>query len=469
MKRSALWLTVALVVTGGLGLVVPQGGETFQTWLVLAPEGADLTTTTASVEAAGGTVVRTCPQIGLVVASTSDPDFAAALATRPGVEAAGIDVRSARISGATATFGVAGFAPLTAEDAKNPPESDDDPLFRLQWGLDAVDAPEAWELGATGAGVRVAVLDTGLNPDHPDLAANVNTTLCASFVSGEDWNVMTAPNPGYTSFAHGTHVAGIIAAADNAAGVIGVAPEAEIVAVKVLSQYTGYGTWGMVIEGILYAADIDADVINMSLGGDINRRGGWDDNGTPDTDDDVWFTASDVAATVNALKRAVAYAHASGAVVVAAAGNSAIDGDHDRDLVSLPAQLPKVLAISATAPIGYGLDPTVDLDNLASYSNYGQSEIDFAAPGGDDMNYPAALYFRDYVIGAVPLGWAWFAGTSMAAPHASGVAALIVGEYPGLRPAQVEARMRQGADDLGKPGRDDAYGHGRVNAYESVR
>ena len=469
MNRLLLTLTVALTLVIGLGPQVPITGTGNHTYLVLASNGDALPAVEAAVQEADGAVLRIHPQIGLLVVSASGDDFARRVETCPEVEAVGLDLHAARVSGATASFGVAQVGPTVDADAKNPPESDDDFLFRFQWGLDAVDAPEAWELGSTGAGVRVAVLDTGINPDHPDLAANIDTSLCESFIPGESWNVMVAPNFGYVSFAHGTHVAGIIAAADNATGVIGVAPDAEIVAVKVLSQYTGYGTWGQVAEGILYAADIDADVINMSLGGSLNRSGGWDDNGTPDEDDDVWFTASDVAATANMLKRAVAYARASGAVVVAAAGNEALDGDHDQDLVVLPAQLPMVLCISATAPIGYGLDSTVDLDNLASYSNYGQSEIDLAAPGGDGRNYPGALWFRDLVIGAVPAGWAWFSGTSMAAPHASGVAALVVGEDPDLTPSQVEAILRQSADDLGKIGRDDDFGHGRVNAYEAVR
>ena len=189
------------------------------------------------------------------------------------------------------------------------------------------------------------------------------------------------------------------------------APEAEIVAVKVLSQYTGYGTWGMVIDGILYAADIDADVINMSLGGDLNRRGGWDDNGTPDEDDDVWFTASEVAATINALKRAVAYAHASGAVVVAAAGNSAIDGDHDQDLVSLPAQLPMVLAISATVAdrLGSRTRPWISTSSRPTRTTVSPRSTS-PRPAATTRTAPPGLRVTIYVIGAVPMGGRCSAG-----------------------------------------------------------
>ncbi len=134
--------------------------------------------------------------------------------------------------------------------------------------MDAIDAPEAWNTGQTGEGVRVAVLDSGIDGTHSDLAPNLNTDLSESFVPGEDWQVQ----PGFY-FNHGTHVAGTIAAADNQRGVIGVAPNAEIVAVKVLSEFTGSGAFSWINAGIVYAALIDADVINMSLGATLNKNG----------------------------------------------------------------------------------------------------------------------------------------------------------------------------------------------------
>jgi subtilisin family serine protease len=328
----------------------------------------------------------------------------------------------------------------------------------------------------------VAVLDTGINPGHPDLAGNVNMALAASFVPGEDVDVRPLPPaPRPFSHSHGTHVAGIIAARDNALGILGVAPEAEIVPIKVLSQFNGCGTWEQVIAGIVYAADIGADVINMSIVGLLNRSHGIDDNCTLDPSDDVPLTAAEVQAIVTALERAVQYAHARGAVIVAAAGNQAIDGDHDRDQIILPAALPHVISVSATAPHGWAHDPATDLDVLASYSNHGQSDIDFAAPGGNrDLEVtgtckvgpspflPCSTF--DLVVSTAAEGYAFAAGTSMAAPHVSGVAALIVGDNGGdMLPADVERVLRRYADDLGKPGQDDAFGHGRVNAGAAVR
>jgi subtilisin family serine protease len=151
--------------------------------------------------------------------------------------------------------------------------------------------------------------------------------------------------------------------------------------------------------------------------------------------------------------------------------------------VHIPADATGVISISATAPYGWAKAPlTANLDELASYSNYGTSAIDFAAPGGDfDYYFDAPdefitfkglnrrVYVFDQVLSTVPGGYAWYAGTSMAAPHATGVAALIIGKNGGqMSPARVEAALRASADDLGKPGRDEQYGHGRVNAYRAV-
>ncbi len=185
-------------------------------------------------------------------------------------------------------------------------------------------------------------------------------------------------------------------------------------------------------------------------------------------------------------KRALNYAYQMGATVVVSAGNSELDRNKTKDLLVMPADAPNVLTISATAPVGWGADPGTDLDVFAStYSNYGTRSIDFAAPGG---NYAYAFepggfdvcivggvinycYVFDYVFSTGSDGaWYWSVGTSMAAPHAAGVAALIIGKNGGsMDPSQVKAKLKQSSDDLGKPGKDDYYGHGRVNAYNAVK
>ncbi|PYE54568.1 S8 family serine peptidase [Deinococcus yavapaiensis] len=349
--------------------------------------------------------------------------------------------------------------------------------YPLLWGLQAVHAPQAWAAGvrgkdATGRKVRVAVLDSGIFKSHPDIAPNLNTELSTSFVSGQTYYDMQG-----TTFNHGTHVAGTIAAADNNIGVIGVAPDAEIVAVKVLSAKTGSGSFAGIIAGITYAADIDADVINMSLGATLPRRSYIDDNGTPnDTSDDVRVSANEITAITTALSRATTYAYNKGTTIIASEGNDAIDKDKSADIISVPADSAHVLSISATSPEGWGQDPTTNLDVLTSYSNFGASAVNFAAPGGDSrlpgeapctvggLTRPCWVF--DMVLSTnVNGGYTWAAGTSMAAPHASGIAALIIGQSGGrMNPAAVASELAKRASDLGKPGNDPAYGGGRVSS-----
>jgi len=172
-------------------------------------------------------------------------------------------------------------------------------------------------------------------------------------------------------------------------------------------------------------------------------------------------------------------------LVIVSAGNSAIDGDKDGALIHLPSDAPHAVSISATAPIGWATDPAnTFLDNPASYTNFGRSVISLAAPGGD-FAYPGNENCN--IAGLVRPCWVfdlvfstggvvgpnnyfyWSAGTSMAAPHASGVAALAVSRYGKLKPAQLRTILERGADDLGQPGNDPFYGAGRVNAENSTK
>lgn len=410
------------------------------------------------IAAAGGTVVTSLPQIGVAIVTSSNPGFAARSARLSGVLSVVPDVRLRWIDPSPRAFGVP-----RAQYANPPTSGDDDVLFDVEWNMAAIGAPAAWNAGLRGAGVRVAILDDGIDPTHPDLAPNVNVALSTSFVEGED---VTEP-PGFY-FNHGTYVAGIIGAADNAFGMIGVAPEAELVAVKVLSDTSDSGTFDGIIQGIVYAADVHADVINMSLGAFVPRHGFVTEDGTR-------VNGAAVAGLYVIASRATTYAYQHGSTVVAAAGNESIDRDHDRDLLVLPADLPHVISVSATAPEGWGLDPSTNLDLPASYTNYGQSRIDLAAPGGDfDLEsedtctigiVTIACVALDGVFGPSPGGWFWVAGTSASAPHVSGVAALIIGANGGsMAPSAVESALRASADDLGKPGKDDYYGYGRVSA-----
>jgi lantibiotic leader peptide-processing serine protease len=415
----------------------------------------------AKVVAAGGVVTRALPEVGLLVVESSDANFKAKAAQISGIRSVMPNLVRQWVQPETKVELVVEFG--------NPPFSgDDDTRFDLQWGHDAVNAPEAWAAGYTGEGVRVAVLDTGFDLDHPDLAPNINFALSTNFVVGE--TLSYAIND---PFSHGTHTAGTIAAADNAFGTIGVAPNAELVLVKVLGD-AGSGTYADVISGILYAASVDADIISMSLGSYLVKSGDCSDPAD-------CYTAREAAELRVALARATTLAYQMGTTVIASAGNGALDMDHSANVVHIPGDSPNVINISATAPIGWATDPgNIFLDNLASYSNYGQSAIDFGAPGGDYI-YPGnencviaglirPCWVFDFVfstgsnLNPAIASYYWSVGTSMATPHAAGVAAILLEQYGGdLTPAQLKAAMQAAAEDLGKPGNDDAYGAGRVH------
>lgn len=347
------------------------------------------------------------------------------------------------------------------EQGVNP---NDDTYFRnIQWAPQAVQAPAAWAAGCTGAGVRVAIIDGGIYGAHPDLAANIDTAAARSFVPGQPWNNDTG------TFWHGTHVAGIVAAIDNSIGVVGIAPKATIVPVKAL--HGSGGSFGAVISAILYAATpqaeggAGADIINMSLGATFPKGDG------PGTGQ-----------LISALNRAVNYSDTHGVLVVSAAGNDGLDLDHSGSYTSVPAQSGSGIAISATGPKDFAAGNT-NFATPASYTNYGNSVVYVAAPGGgvDGSNANCTrttstgvpvtrpCWVFDLVLSTSRAGYSWAAGTSMAAPAASAVAALIKQKHPEMSLGALKAALAQSADDLGKPGNDPYYGKGFVNAAKACQ
>jgi len=419
----------------------------------------------AAVAAAGGSLTASLSGIGVAIATSTDPDFAAMVGRVPGIQSVAADTMLSfaqpQVGGEVDAEAVG--APPAGATAIGAVET-----FRaLQWAPDAVSAPAAWDAGYTGAGVRVAILDGGIWDQHVDIAPELDVAHSASFVPGKAFNNDVG------TFWHATHVAGIVAAPANNIGTVGIAPQATIIGVKVL--HNGSGSFSWIIQGIYYAATpiaeggAGADIINMSLGAGIDGRG------------------AGIAHLLNALSRATSYANHRGVTVIASAGNDAEDLDHTGNLIFIPAQSVGVISVSATGPMGWALGST-DLDRPASYTNYGQSAITFAAPGGDfalpgnqvcsKPRFPSGsvvqyCWVMDMVMApcrsTTTTGYCWAAGTSMASPAVAGVAALVIGKYGHLQPAQVLARLQQSADDLGKPGNDDYYGGGRVNAWRAVR
>jgi subtilisin family serine protease len=274
------------------------------------------------------------------------------------------------------------------------------------------------------------VLDTGVWYFHPDLRANIDFNAGATFVPG---------TPDFLDDnGHGTHVAGIIAAADNDWGTIGVAPNATLIPVKVLAA-DGIGRFSWFLAGVVHAVRQDADIINLSLKYYLEKNGSL-----------PYYTAADAALLRKTIRKVVNWATAQGVFVVNSAGNASLDMDQSGEIISIPTEEGHGIVVSATGPTGLS-----NFDEFASYSNYGSSFIWVAAPGGDFRNYP-----ND--------GWMWSAGTSSAASIVSGVAALVLEKYGPMNPAQLKTHLARTADDLGKVGKDPLYGKGRINAYRAV-
>lgn len=417
----------------------------FKNYMVITADSEMTKSVKNYIKTGGGEIVNSIPEIGIAVVSSKDANFIQNTLKNKGIVSVIPDYEIRWIPsnmGVEASLGDGEFF----FDEK-----------RL-WGLDAIHAPEAWELGFTGKGASVFVLDSGIDPYHHDLAPNVNTSLCKSFVEGETWSLDPA-----TTFNHGTHVAGTIAAADTDYALIGVAPEAQIVAVKVISEFTGSGPFSSIIAGIVYAADNRADVINMSFGATLNK------NGTLiDADGNSFrIPAKYIQELIIASQRAIDYAFKKGTTMVASAGNDYTNYDGNTSFIKVPGGLNNVITVSATTPEGYNrLSASNYYDVPASYTNYGKSLIDIAAPGGDrDVSPP----FDMILSASNNNSFYWAAGTSMATPHVSGVAALIIAKNGGqMDPLSVAQQLTNTADKIGGEGQSAYFGKGRVNAFRAV-
>jgi subtilisin family serine protease len=391
-----------------------------------------------------------------------------------------------------------------------------EPLAACQWNLAVIGATNPGVDVPTGAGVRVGIIDSGVDITHPDIAPNLDLDRSCSFIfadtpTADPQEIANGDCSNKTAVqdlsGHGTHVASIVASPVNGIGVAGVAPEATLVAIKACT-HAGFCFADSVAAALRYAGDQRLDIVNLSLFADPY----------------LYYCKSEdeQRAILSELEEAARYAQQQGVLIVTSAGNQASDLQHPgiddvspdwppgtsetRDVENncrvAPAELPGVVTVSATGPVGY---PGYSLW-IADYSSVGMSRVDVTAPGGDYFRATATV--QDAILAATsstgeiwagfdPLNavfpgitvvdgggfYVYLNGTSMASPHAAGVAALIKQLNPAWGPGAVKAALERSTQQLhcppdwqplnssderevcyGEGGRTSFFGHGMVTA-----
>ncbi len=465
-------------------------GATSASYLVSFTSGDVPANAAALVAAAGGTIAARYPTAGAVLARSSDAGFAARLRATAGIQAVGASRSvSSRIAPVFA-------APIKPARPPKPRPVAGDPLSSLQWDMDQIHAPAAHAISLGSRRVLVGVLDSGIDASHPDLATQVDASVSVSCVGGvTDTSASVWAND---VIGHGTHVSGIIAAAKNGIGIVGVAPGVRLAAVKVAVDDVNDPNFGLVFAdamvcGIDWAAAHGFDLMNASLTLDPND---------PPIDDIFCPDDPDRAAVIAIIRAAVFQAARRNTTLVAATGNFFLDLAHlpsGAKCRVLPVQTPHVIGVSAVGPTQL----------LSSFSDYGIGAVDVTGPGGDALVLPnpvgqvlssmpeTSLFYQaaaawngqvqDCSSGTCAF-YAYIQGTSMATPHATGVAALAISRFGKLPPDVVLAILSLGATPLpcpagpydpgatgmpascvGPPRFNSFYGAGEVDALAVVK
>ena len=497
MRRTTFRAFVAAAVAvsaAGVGAVTAAPAAAQEAaaahFVVLGPQHGSLKKTEASVRSAGGEVLKSWPQIGVVIATSTSADFAADVRRKPGVSGAGASRNLAELGAAAAAArsAAAGSAQqqemLATVDAvveRKVSAAPAEPLEANQWGVRTVKSDQANAINPGSRKVLVGVLDSGIDAAHPDLATNVDASKsvgCTNEGLPDTSPAAWAP----TTSSHGTHVAGTIAAARNGIGVAGVAPNVRLASVKVVDD-DGFIYPEYAICGFLWAADHGMDVTNNSYFIDPFY---------------LWCkTDRDQAAVLEAVKRAVDYSVRKDVVNVAALGNSNWDLSHEitdtgspnngtpvertvgNECLNIPAELPGVVSVSAIGPE----------TRKSYYSNYGIIETDVTAPGGDARQVAPTPDGNGRILSTIPGGgYGYSQGTSMASPHAAGVVALIRSNHLSWPAPLVSVALGVRADRLpcpagvydpdgsgawlatcqGGPSGKGFYGFGIVDALDAV-
>ncbi|MGV9267720.1 S8 family peptidase [Kitasatospora sp. NPDC003701] len=430
-----------------------------------------------AVTTLGGSVVYSYEQIGVVIARSTDTQFAAKLRKAKGVQSVGTS-RTKGITAAETQKAEVAAEPVTAAAAG------EEPYWANQWDMRQIGVDKAHKLSLGSRNVTVGVLDSGIDGTHEDLAANVDASQSVSCIDGgkpnTDW---AAWQPGPDGD-HGTHVAGTIAAAKNGKGIEGIAPNVKLAAVKVVDD-GGFIYPEYAICGFVWAGEHKFKVTNNSYYVDP-----WMFNCQNDADQ---------AAISTAVRRAVEFSQRKGVLNVAAAGNENIDLAHKtvdvsspddttpgtrpitQDCLSLPTELDGVVAVSSVGVNG----------DKSYYSSYGKNKVTVAAPGGDRLyQIPNTPDKNGRTLSTIPGGrYGYMQGTSMASPHAAGVLALLASTFPWASPEELTELLTNQAESHACPsgpynpggtgtwaatcegGVDDNgfYGAGIINAEKAVQ
>ena len=497
-RRKRLTTAVAVVAlasaTSMVAIATPtiaSGAVAGSTYVVLYHAGASTTDAKAAVASAGGSLVANYSQIGVVIARSSNAAFAATIKANPKVEGAA----STSGLGTSVTGDVSGAS--TGTNATTAATWGDS-LSGLQWDMTQIKVPEAHAINPGSRSVLVADVDTGLDFTHPDLAPNydaANSTDCSSgspvpLAVGNDIN------------GHGTHTAGTIAAAANGTGIVGVAPGVRIAGVK-SSNDDGFFFPEMVICSYMWVASHPIDITNNSYFADPWLFNCKNDPGQRA----IW----------NAERRAISLAQSHGTTVLAAEGNESTDLSHPTvDVISPDNTTPIAREITnacAVVPVEVpgviGVTATGNLRLKSFYSSYGVSTADVAAPGGDSILQLTAaapngrvlstfsgvgticLPSRTVIDPATGATYCYLQGTSMANPHATGVAALALSAHR-TTAGGLSAAVQRATDALACPpdmsiygpfpqnsgapqvcqggaGHNSFYGSGEVDALKAVQ
>ena len=428
--------------------------------------GSDLA---AAVAARGGSLDTEHDAAGLAVVSGLSATAAAGLSGVSGVIDVQPDFDVSINEPMAAAEADASSVDATISSVANPATAI---RYSWQWNMRAIHADAAWAAGKLGdAGVTVAILDTGIDYNNPDLNGLVDLSRSVSFVASD--NAITAryfPTRNVITDYHG-HGTNVAAQASSKAVVhAGVTSKTTLIGVKVLGA-SGGGSFSAVLNGVLWAADHGADVANMSLGGAFSKAG----NGR----------------SLSLINRVFNYAAQKGMLIVVAAGNGTSDLDHNGNVYSTYCDAPHVVCVSSIGP----KTATGVVDTPAYYTNFGRSAISVAGPGGN-ADAPSFSASR-WIWGTDIASWVWsycsktritgytttglpitpcaagnrvvgYIGTSQASPHVAGLAALLVAEHGHGRPQEIKHDIETSSDDLGQNGTDPYFGRGRINVKTAL-